>query len=1225
MKKIVLLALLIFLIPFSHAFANDTDLYILTQLMTQVPADTLILRDLSGSMANTPADSTNNALYYNPGTPTTTCNNNCGDNVAYYPTSGGSNTSPCSGSGAKCASSTGACSTGPLYQQCTGSHTHSCSGVPSTLYYNPGTCTTTYPYSCGNTTIPYYLTSSGSNTSSCTTISSTTTLWGDPTCASPFYLTQNQTGTSASQTDCTQSKAAISKRALFKLLDADNGTNTGTPDGIINSNDQAYLKIRMAYMRYYGCASNNQSCSHGQSAPLVAEIVVPEAGWSNPPAANPAKGYCNTLIDPINTAYNTIYCDSASCTPSSTGAANNSPVSIAGETPSGGTPIGPALQDANNYFQYTQSQDTDAACRQKFVILITDGDDTMSCVGKCGTVYQDGTETNQYQYMGRRETVAQARALANQGYYVFVIGFGSNMPYYQQNTLNWAAYYGNPKSSSLDTGQTKSITTMYTIPNSLIYPSGITQCQTSSTNSNCGGLSNHYCATANDPGEDTISGYAFIAQNESQLNAAISSIRNFIINLIAQSTSYVAPVVPISQYQQTSSENRLYLGMFEPTTETMWNGNIKKYGISSTATSTYGIGTMLDATGQPAEDPNSSTVKSTAESYWSTSADGGSVTAGGVGALIQSSNLNSRNIYTYLGTNTDLTTSSNAFSTSNAAITPALLGVSTTTAVSNIINFVHGYDVWNWNNGPGNARQWILGSFIHSRPFVIHYGTRDVIYAGSNDGMLHAFDDSTGSELWAFIPPDLLPNLNNFSNSLTSLQIFVDGSPNAYVNYVYNTNGSINSVSQAILIFGERRGGNTYTALDVTSPTDPKFLWSINPTQTWYQTTKTASTTYGEMGQSWSTPMLGQIKNGSATKWVAFIGGGYDNTQPTSAEDTTPAGTDASGRAVYVVDITNGNLIWSYKHSNDSNMKYSIPSDITALSTNGDGFIERLYIGDVGGQMWRFNLCSSATGTCVPDMSNTASWNGKRIFIAGSTGTPGAGSAGKILYPPDVTFETNKGKGFYDMLFFGTGDREKPNDTASTDSAWVNSRLYAIKDYDGSPPAPYSLPFCESSLTDVTSDVLQSSTATQAAKTTVLNSLESSMGWFIQLNQSAGESLNPGEKCTASPNVYAGVANYTTFAPTPVNTQSVCTIGTGEGYIYSLQYQTGSSVIDLNQDGQLTVSDRSTSIGSGLPSGIVITVINGIVTGYGGVAGGVFSPTLTINNSIVPLDWRIVF
>ena len=213
------------------------------------------------------------------------------------------------------------------------------------------------------------------------------------------------------------------------------------------------------------------------------------------------------------------------------------------------------------------------------------------------------------------------------------------------------------------------------------------------------------------------------------------------------------------------------------------------------------------------------------------------------------------------------------------------------------------------------------------------------------------------------------------------------------------------------------------------------------------------------------------------------------------------------------------------------------------------------------------------------------------------------------------------------MLFFGTGDREKPNDTPSIDTYWVNSRLYAIKDYDTSPPTPYSLPFSESSLTDVTTDLLQSSSATQAAKTAVLNSLESSMGWLIQLNGNASDGVSqyPGEKCTASPNVFAGVANYTTFAPTPVNTQSVCTMSTGTGYTYSLQYQTGSSVIDLNQDGHLTVSDRSISIGSGMPSGIVITVINGIVTGYGGVAGGVFSPTLTINNSIVPLDWRIVF
>ena len=1080
MKKIICLSfLLISLIPFYPVFANDTDLYILTQIMQQVPPDALLILDLSGSMNNTPAGTT---LY---------------------------------------ASSSSYCDSGPAYPSSGTGHTHAC----------------TYQEVPGSQAGPVY---------------------GDSTCNGPYY---GSSGTGHT-TNC--SKLAIAKRGIFSFLDVDDGSAQGHPDGIINASDQSYLNIRMGYMRFYNCGSpetvNSTSYTSG----------------------------CNTLIWPNpnssfqNSTYSQIY------------------NSISGEQQASMyTPLAASLQEALYYLNYTKSNDTYAACRQKFVILITDGNDTCGCSSSC-------SENATNEYKKRRETVAQARALANAGYLVFVVGFGANQPHYQKNTLNWAAYYGGTNNpGATDTG----MTSMYPIPTGKLYPSGLPangtnntqQCATSTTCSHDLGDGSHYYACISsqnttqflDPGEAGLSGYAFIAANAQDLQNAVAAIRNYIIQLLAKSTSYVAPVVPISQFQQTNSENRLYLGMFKPTTTTFWKGNIKKYGISTINTQTLSVGDIIDAE-NPAQLVMTSlnTIKDTALSYWSSTADGGDVEKGGIGAVLLASNPDSRNIYTYLGTNTDLTNSSNAFSKSNAAITPTLLGLTSTdtTGKNNVVDFVHGWDAWDWNkNGITNeTRDWILGAFIHSRPLVIHYKSQDVIYAGANDGMLHAFDNATGNELWAFIPPKLLPNLKNF-NGQPSLQVFVDGSPKAYVTY-----DSQNNVTQAILIFGERRGGNQYIALDVKNPSAPNFLWEINPSQIIYGTITTPTAAYQELGQTWSTPILGQIKNGTGKQWVAFIGGGYDDVN----EDKSPATSDTKGRAVYVVNITNGSQIWKYSYSNNSAMKYCIPSDIATIDVDGNGLIERLYVGDMGGQVWRFD---------IGDMSNTGSWTGYRVFTG----------SGKIFYPPDVTFENDRGSGTYDFLFFGAGDREKPNDTT------VVNTLYAIKDYDNDTNPPTPLPLTESNLVDVTLDTLQDPNASSSAKTTMLSNLKTQSGWYIRLNQ------NPGEKSDGIAVVLGGAVYYTTFTPSP--SSSVCTLGTGTGSVYILQYQTGNAVfnLDANNDVEgMTVikrEDRSMSIGSGIPTGIIIAIIGDTVMGYGGVAGGVFSPLLPTIRTIVPLNWRIVF
>ncbi len=229
-----------------------------------------------------------------------------------------------------------------------------------------------------------------------------------------------------------------------------------------------------------------------------------------------------------------------------------------------------------------------------------------------------------------------------------------------------------------------------------------------------------------------------------------------------------------------------------------------------------------------------------------------------------------------------------------------------------------------------------MGSVLHSRPLVVHYGGRAVIYVGANDGMLHAFDDETGEELWGFIPSELLSRLKDLPGG-RGVQYYVDGSPKAYV-----------TESKKIVIFGLRRGGSHYYGLDVTEPERPRFLWKIGP----------EVEGYGEMGQSWSVPHIGRVRYGSGERVVCFIGGGYDENQ----DKRVVTSEDRRGRAVYVVDIESGEQVWRWDYGRDSNMRYSIPGDIARVDTDGDGYTDRLYVGDMGGRVWRFDCQHQLVG-----------------------------------------------------------------------------------------------------------------------------------------------------------------------------------------------------------------------------------------------------------------------
>jgi type IV pilus assembly protein PilY1 len=345
--------------------------------------------------------------------------------------------------------------------------------------------------------------------------------------------------------------------------------------------------------------------------------------------------------------------------------------------------------------------------------------------------------------------------------------------------------------------------------------------------------------------------------------------------------------------------------MFKPTERSFWKGNIKKFRISEANDPSKGVllGDVLDRSGNPAISATNE-IKKEAVSYWSESADGGEVEAGGVGEVLLK-RTSARKIYTYLGTNTDLTDSSNAFNRGNASITPQKLGLASDdlTGRDKTVDFIHGLDVYDENrNGIYNEkREWILGAFIHSRPLVIHYSNLSVMYAGANDGMLHAFNngwpldgtnwhDGTGKS-YGLSSSEFIAQFEEFE--WRGLQFFVDGPPKAYIE-----RDSSGNLIRAILIFGLRRGGDRYLALDVTDPYKPKWLWEISHSTSGFE----------ELGQTWSSPLIGKVKLATGDKWVVFIGGGYDTNQ-----DNLPViSNDKKGRGVYVVDIFDGSLIWSY-------------------------------------------------------------------------------------------------------------------------------------------------------------------------------------------------------------------------------------------------------------------------------------------------------------------------
>jgi len=594
--------------------------------------------------------------------------------------------------------------------------------------------------------------------------------------------------------------------------------------------------------------------------------------------------------------------------------------------------------------------------------------------------------------------------------------------------------------------------------------------------------------------------------------------------------TFTAPVVPAAK---TTSGDKIYIAFFKPSEGNFWGGNVAKYGISSD-------NQIVDATGDPATRPNGA-VKNDAVPYWST-IDWADVTKSN---YIHNSN---RNIYTYL-------TSLTQFESTNANLTASILG-NPTRSTADIISYVRGADVFD-EDGDSDVtenRSIITGDVLHSEPFIFRYRYADgtsktMVYFGANDGMLHAVLDVTessgvppnvtshGTEEWAFVPPDQLPRLKEMIEGF-SHQSYVDATPGIYFKDIDGDDVlDSGDGDKVILVCGARKGGTGYFALDVTDPSAPQYLWRINQYNDSGLGWAAPTTVVAELGETWSEPQFGVVKitdEDTTGTPVFFIGGGYSSD-------------NSSGNAVIAVNVLTGAVVKKFT----TGMNYSFPSSVLVIDENDNGFVDKVYVGDLGGQMWRFSSFVDSGGKPLsfPNCNeNIHSWTGQVFFKTDNN------NSRKFFYPPSVTLE----KG-YDMVFMGTGDRENACCNNSNNACSFNGPdiIAAVKE-------KHSLTTIvgETDLVDVTDP-----TATPP-------DLSFDQGWYIRLVDDSGNAV--GEKVLAEGTVFYKTFYITTFTPNNDPYEPG-----GDGNLYALSYLTGAAVLDFDNDSNL---ERISTIGEGILS-----------------------------------------
>ncbi|HLO93059.1 MAG TPA: PilC/PilY family type IV pilus protein, partial [Burkholderiaceae bacterium] len=357
--------------------------------------------------------------------------------------------------------------------------------------------------------------------------------------------------------------------------------------------------------------------------------------------------------------------------------------------------------------------------------------------------------------------------------------------------------------------------------------------------------------------------------------------------------------------------------------------------------------------------------------------------------------------------------------------------LTTLNSAANMVSYLRGQPVTGMR-----SRSQILGDVVNSSPVFVGkpsfsykengYATwaaekpqvdrTRILLVGGNDGMLHAFRDSDGTEAWAYVPRLVMDKMYKLAddNYRIKHQYFVDGT--VTVADVWDpTAGTIGASGpsgawRTIVVGGLGAGGRGFYALDITDTDNPKALWELGPDQM-------PSGASGQLGLSMGNPIVTKRADGS---WIVALTSGYNN--PTA------------GGYLFIVNALTGEVVKTIPtEDGGSNVGEGLTKINAWVESTSANLALRFYGGDLKGQLWRF------------DVDNLVEPKGKALLLASFKSGESPRVAQPITTMPMLAeFSANGGK--RRVIYVGTGKYLGEPDVPSTTYPEHQQSIYAVVD-----------------------------------------------------------------------------------------------------------------------------------------------------------------------------------